>query len=86
MLTRTILTVALMQLAYANLEIASTCISQDNPLLGSYSSTDFAFTDFAFLNANEQPNTIYRMTALWLCSDASNKLTGMRSVVGRFDA
>lgn len=53
---------------------------------GLETATDTPFTDFDYLSTNEANNTVYRMTRLVLCTDATGTLTGMRSIVTRYAA
>lgn len=73
-------------LAHANTEIASTCLAEEAHLYGTSIDSDLPFTDFTFLSNSEQTNTIYRMTRFVLCENSNGELTGMRSIVTRFDA
>jgi hypothetical protein len=86
MLTKSFIAAALISASLASTEIAQSCLTEHNHLIGLTAATDLPFTDYKFLANSEQYNTIYRMTRLILCNNSANELVGMRSIVTRFNA
>lgn len=86
MFTKILIATALAAIAHANTEIADTCLAQETHLYGEANGSDLAFTDYTYLYNSEVENTVYRMTMLTMCTNLDGDLTGMRSIVTRFNA